>query len=536
MPTVVENASGFRRFAWESPESAELWDPRLGAARDLPRAVVRRALEHGEAAPAVIAMAPFEVPLLLRDCHAVGFSAMILGPELPDALRGLFAAAGESGSLWCVALPDAVAPAFADAWGAGDHGGAARLLGIPACCIARAVRHASPGELRWDLVAAPAYRFLPLGIAPGGFLPCGPDCQHAASADPAGPLAALDALPSRLSARDGVAELITPVFRLVFTCRCSIGASIEHGDDAIFGSMAGTRSDRINTGGAALGEGRGFCDLGRGSASALDALPARAVMIPDMAANWPALERWTPEWLKSRLAEVAVGPLLVPEPSEPITFERFVEQVFAGSGPDAPPRYMFSLPFAAQAPEMRTDYDVPACFGTALRALPPPLAARYCGEMFLGAEGTATHLHQDILHTGFWMTVIWGRKRWALCAPESDPGKLSRDLDLFDPEVREALAREGIEVLLAEQDAGDTIYVPPRWWHQVENMRPTLAISEMIVDATAGPGLLARIAEIEPELCPYAAAAFREAIRLALGESSPAQEQPSARRTRPRWT
>ncbi len=501
--------SGVRRLRWESPDLAEAWEPRLSAALRPRLATSKDDLGR----PSVFAVAPFQVPAILRDCREIGVRASVLGVDLPDALWGLVAGANRPGLVWC-AVGACDEEDLDSALLQGDRCRVARALRIADCCARAAERTGSDG-MRWDLLsAASEYRFLPLGVGPPGFLPCSPGCPHASPEVPAGAFAELVALPTRISVRDGIGEVVTPVFRFVFAADPGVTLSLEH-PGAGARPVEGVAQDDLSWRARSIGESRGFGNLPRASVRSLDGLPQRALMIPDMAADWPAFERWSLDWLSLRLTGVQIAHLLMPSSDEPLTFERLAERVLEPGGP-----YMFSLPFAFHAADMRLDYDVPACFDTVLRRLPSPLAESYCGEMFLGPKGSTTYLHQDVLETDFWMTVIWGRKRWAICPPHGDAERLGPDVDLFDPDVRASLASAGIPVFLAEQDAGDTIFMPARWWHQVENLDATLAISEMIVDAGSANALLARVDVVESEITSEAAQVFREAAHLALAQAS----------------
>jgi hypothetical protein len=83
-----------------------------------------------------------------------------------------------------------------------------------------------------------------------------------------------------------------------------------------------------------------------------------------------------------------------------------------------------------------------------------------CAEwisLYAGPAGTSTGAHQDIFSTHTWLALLRGKKAWRLWAPDAD---VERDA----PE----------EIVLVE---GDLIYLPPDWWHEVENRTSTLAIS-----------------------------------------------------------
>jgi hypothetical protein len=108
--------------------------------------------------------------------------------------------------------------------------------------------------------------------------------------------------------------------------------------------------------------------------------------------------------------------------------------------------------------------------------------------VYLGPKGTSTALHADVLRSFSWSTNVCGRKRWYLIPPECTYllydcfGKTLAShlhVDIYDgmdaffpglPEARE----HAIEIV---QEAGETIFVPSKWYHTVENLEATLSIN-----------------------------------------------------------
>ena len=82
-------------------------------------------------------------------------------------------------------------------------------------------------------------------------------------------------------------------------------------------------------------------------------------------------------------------------------------------------------------------------------------------SLYAGPAGTSTAWHQDIFSTHTWLAQLRGEKLWQLCAPHDSLPAVLADCEIF----------EGVLT------AGDLIYLPPDWWHQVQNQTSTLAIS-----------------------------------------------------------
>ena len=133
--------------------------------------------------------------------------------------------------------------------------------------------------------------------------------------------------------------------------------------------------------------------------------------------------------------------------------------------------------------------------------LDPPDDYRFT---YAGPKGTYTPLHRDVYGSYSWSSNIVGRKRWWLIPPEhtdivwTQPGGSEVVFDLR--ELDETLWRE--RVLEVVQEAGETIFVPSGWYHQVENLdfvsRPPYYHLEATLDETATVYLY------QPEFCVFA--------------------------------
>eukprot|EP00747_Dinoflagellata_sp_TGD_P208782 gnl/TRDRNA2_/TRDRNA2_82226_c0_seq1.p1 gnl/TRDRNA2_/TRDRNA2_82226_c0~~gnl/TRDRNA2_/TRDRNA2_82226_c0_seq1.p1 ORF type:complete len:445 (+),score=85.10 gnl/TRDRNA2_/TRDRNA2_82226_c0_seq1:86-1420(+) len=105
--------------------------------------------------------------------------------------------------------------------------------------------------------------------------------------------------------------------------------------------------------------------------------------------------------------------------------------------------------------------------------------------VIIGGARTGAVIHQDPKCSGAWNTLLFGRKRWVFAPPDVQVHQLrgaSGNSDLenyresppaywwFDsyPDLH-ARAQE-IGLLEVVQTPGDTIFVPPNWWHAVVNL------------------------------------------------------------------
>lgn len=98
--------------------------------------------------------------------------------------------------------------------------------------------------------------------------------------------------------------------------------------------------------------------------------------------------------------------------------------------------------------------------------------------VYMGPKNSWTPLHADVFHSFSWSVNICGKKQWLLLAPGSekffkDPlGNLVSDMKSIDWSM---LPED--TVITIEQEAGDGIFVPSGWHHQVTNLEDTISVN-----------------------------------------------------------
>jgi hypothetical protein len=204
----------------------------------------------------------------------------------------------------------------------------------------------------------------------------------------------------------------------------------------------------------------------------------RPVILKGEMDDWPALQRWTPDYLKAK-----VGSRIVEFQGERTSDEDFERRK------DAHKR---SGPFDAfidriQKPGAGNDAYITAYNSAANREALSPLdddlgfldkfltreVANPHGMMWIGPAGTKTSLHHDL--TNNFIAQIVGRKRLKI-APASEAGKLYNDVhvfsqiaDLEDPalDLKRFPRLADVRVYDVTLEPGEIIFMPLAWWHQV---------------------------------------------------------------------
>lgn len=216
-------------------------------------------------------------------------------------------------------------------------------------------------------------------------------------------------------------------------------------------------------------------------------LPQKPVVIRNLAKAWPAYTKWNWDFFKEKLGQIEVGIYnnVKSDAYTPInkaddytTFGAYIDMI--RKGPAQWRIFLFNL--FDHAPELVNDFQWP-------EELMKGFVKRY-PMLFVGGEGSVTHMHFDIDLSNIVHTQFLGRKR-VLLFPYAEQHKLYRKpfevLSLADftnyyadnskldynrfPALRQA---KGFEVIL---DHGDTLFMPAGWWHHMEYLDSGFAMS-----------------------------------------------------------
>ncbi|MEM6990932.1 MAG: cupin-like domain-containing protein [Myxococcota bacterium] len=209
---------------------------------------------------------------------------------------------------------------------------------------------------------------------------------------------------------------------------------------------------------------------------------ATPAIFTDLVPRWPALGKWSPQYLAERFGDVevtaCVGRNDIEHPdadweglSETMSMRALVERITdVATGNDT---YLIAkntgLRLSGLAPLLDDLPLEPAIFGET--KTPERMG------IWIGGKGTHTPLHHDGDNSFF--CQIYGRKRVRLAPPESLPlldradGVYSR----WDPTSATELA-EGPETLVeVEVAAGEALLIPAGWWHQVDALDVSITVT-----------------------------------------------------------
>ena len=209
------------------------------------------------------------------------------------------------------------------------------------------------------------------------------------------------------------------------------------------------------------------------------------LILTGMLQDWPALTKWTPEYLKATYGDVDVEVQLnrdanpnyeidTPKHKQTMTLAAYTDKVLSSGVTND--FYMVANNSNLERPELRGLLEelpmLPEFFDPAL--------AKKRVFLWFGPAGTITPLHHDVLN--IMIPHVYGRKRWRLIDPVFTPllynhtGVYSQ-VDLENPDYTKFPLFKEVQVTEAVLEPGEILFVPAGWWHQVKGLDISLSVS-----------------------------------------------------------
>lgn len=215
----------------------------------------------------------------------------------------------------------------------------------------------------------------------------------------------------------------------------------------------------------------------------------RPAVVRAGAAHWPALARWTWEFLSKHdaVVPVEVGKhYLDPDhrAGVPMQFSRFLFQagLFPPRTTGAECLYLAQTDIFEHIPALKADIRDPADWDSWVPASSREAARTHA---WIGPAGSWTPLHRDPVHNLYCQVI--GSKAFRLYAPQVEHAlhpfadvprrNSSRVLNPKDPDIEQFPDFPTLPYEEAVLEPGDVLYLPPRWWHYVESLTASAAIS-----------------------------------------------------------
>lgn len=214
-------------------------------------------------------------------------------------------------------------------------------------------------------------------------------------------------------------------------------------------------------------------------------LANRPVILTDIANDWPALTKWTPDFFKHHYGDVEVE-VQYGRGADPnyeqnklklrrnIRLGDFIDDVQrAGSSNEM---YMTANNEALKTGPLASLVDD---IGTLPSYLNPD-RVKQDTFLWLGPAGTVTPLHHDTVHLLHLQIV--GRKRWRFVSPMQTPyvynfNQVFSQVNLEAPDLERHPLFAHATVIDSVVEPGEAIFLPLAWWHHVRSLDTCISLS-----------------------------------------------------------
>ncbi|MEH2222129.1 cupin-like domain-containing protein [Nostoc sp.] len=205
----------------------------------------------------------------------------------------------------------------------------------------------------------------------------------------------------------------------------------------------------------------------------------KPVIIADAMKNWAASTKWNMNFFKSECGSLNIK---VREDGDhtrtlAMTVADYIDYITASDRNKI--LYMFDFhPYLH--PKLYEDYKVPVYFHNWFDRLPKKFQEKYdypLDYLLIGPKDSYIGLHIDGEYAYAWLALISGRKRCVLFTPDQTDLLYNGEVDVFNPDLEKFPLYTNAKPVEITLEAGEIIYFPPRWWHQVKNLEDSIAVS-----------------------------------------------------------
>lgn len=196
--------------------------------------------------------------------------------------------------------------------------------------------------------------------------------------------------------------------------------------------------------------------------------PKRPVVFTDLAKDWPAVNKWTFDWLRENHGDIQVplfdkhihDPDKYFQPAKIMSFGDYLSLI--EKGPIDLRIFLFDI--FKEAPELKNDIRFPTIMDGFLKGYK---------FVFFGGQGSITGLHYDMDCSNVFLTQFQTRKELILFAPDERyrlyhlPFTVMSKVDPINPDYEKYPAMRGLQGYHTILNHGETIFIPSLWWHYI---------------------------------------------------------------------
>lgn len=197
--------------------------------------------------------------------------------------------------------------------------------------------------------------------------------------------------------------------------------------------------------------------------------PKKPVVFTDLAKDWPAVQKWTFDWLRENHGEIEV-PLIDKNYHDPKKYfqiaktMKFGEYLTLVEKNEPVDLRIFLFDIFKKVPELVKDIRFPTIMDGFIKTYK---------FVFFGGKDSVTTLHYDMDCSNVFLTQFMTRKKIILFSPEESV-KLYKHpytvMSHFDPENPDYEKYPAAKQLVGYEGTfahGETVFIPSLWWHHI---------------------------------------------------------------------
>lgn len=215
-------------------------------------------------------------------------------------------------------------------------------------------------------------------------------------------------------------------------------------------------------------------------------LAKKPVKIRGLTEFWPAKHKWNAAFFRERYGE-----LIVPvRKYQAAAYEKIHMKLATyldywnrreNLAPEEDRLYLADWEISRQKTPLTEDFSTPNYFDQdLLNTLPKELKFGRTW-IFIGHPEVSTPLHQDTFSTSAWLAMMQGSKVIRLVPPQYGDA-FNEKSSLFEESTLKRLFEQNIPVFEVIIEAGDTLYIPGKWFHEVRNRDNNIMLTQNFLD------------------------------------------------------
>jgi hypothetical protein len=210
------------------------------------------------------------------------------------------------------------------------------------------------------------------------------------------------------------------------------------------------------------------------------------IVLKGWANEWKATQKWSLEYFSENFGHIPVrisnykkDQYASPQQKPIASIAQYVaaargqlENEYLGQD-----SYLAGWHFQKDAPELMNDIEIPKLFQNNLLDKISTEVINYDSwSLFIGHQNVESPLHTDSFAVSVWLANIVGEKKVRL-VPPWNYSVVKNGMDMFSQSNVERVVASGLPVFDTTLKAGDILFIPPGYWHQVKNLGFTIAVS-----------------------------------------------------------